>query len=94
MSEVFTRKQLVESVAKKHEISKSKAEVIVLDVLSDVAKALKKGQRVTLSPFGSFDVKKRAARKGRNPKTGEPVKIKARKVVRFKSYAGLKAAVG
>jgi DNA-binding protein HU-beta len=94
MSEVFTRKHLVELVAKKHELSKSKSEAILLDVLADLGKALKKGQKVTLSPFGTFEVKKRAARKGRNPKTGAPVKIKAKKVVRFKAYAGLKNTVG
>jgi len=94
MSDTFTRKDLVESLAKKQELSKVKAEAVILDLLSDISKALKKGQKVTLSPFGTFEVKKRPARKGRNPATGASIKIAAKKSVRFKSYAGLKNTIG
>jgi DNA-binding protein HU-beta len=94
MSGTYTRKDLVVALAKKHELSKAKAESIVLDLFTDLSKALKKGQKLTLSPFGTFEVKKRAARKGRNPATGATIKIAAKKVVRFKAYAGLKETIG
>jgi len=94
MSETYTRKDLVAALATKHELSKVQAEAIILDLFSDVSKALKKGKKVTVSPFGTFEVNKRAARKGRNPKTGASIKIAAKKVVRFKAYAGLKKTVG
>jgi DNA-binding protein HU-beta len=94
MSETYTRKDLVVSLAKKHELSKTKAEAIILDLFTDLSKALKKGQKLTLSPFGTFEVKKRPARKGRNPATGASIKIAAKKIVRFKAYAGLKNTIG
>lgn len=94
MSETFTRKELVESLAKQYELPKSTTDALVLELFSQVSKALKKGKKVTISPFGTFEVRKRAARKGRNPRTGETVKVKARKVVKFKAYAGLKETVG
>jgi DNA-binding protein HU-beta len=94
MSEAYTRKDLVDALAKTHTLSRAKTEAIVLDLFTNLSKALKKGQKVTLSPFGTFVVKKRAARKGRNPATGATVKIKAKKVVGFKPYAGLKGTIG
>lgn len=94
MSDAYTRKDLVLALAKAHGLSKAKAESIVLDMLSNLSKALKKGQRLTLSPFGAFEVRKRPARKGRNPATGASIKIAAKKVVRFKAYAGLKNTIG
>jgi DNA-binding protein HU-beta len=94
MSDTYNRKSLVAFLAKKHELSNAAAERIVLDTFADITKALKKGQVVTMFPFGTFQVKKRAARKGRNPKTGAAVRIPAKKIVRFKAYVGLKSAVG
>ncbi|HYA14682.1 MAG TPA: HU family DNA-binding protein [Syntrophales bacterium] len=61
--------------------------------LGSVKKALKKGESVTLVGFGTFSVSKRAARKGRNPQTGEPIKIAAKKVPKFSAGKALKAAV-
>ncbi|MFB3925489.1 MAG: HU family DNA-binding protein [Syntrophales bacterium] len=83
---------LVEEVAKVV-CSKKEAEMAVNSVFESIRKALKKGDRVTLPGFGSFSVSKRAARQGRNPRTGEPVKIKARKVPKFTAGKGLKEAV-
>jgi DNA-binding protein HU-beta len=58
-----------------------------------ITKALKKGDRVSLVGFGTFSVSKRKARTGRNPQTGKPIKIAARKVAKFKAGSELKKAV-
>lgn len=94
MSTVYSRKDAVALLVKNHELSKSQAEALMLGLFDDWSKALKKGRRLTLHPFGSFEVKKRAARKGRNPAAGASIKIAAKKVVKFKSYAGLKQTIG
>jgi nucleoid DNA-binding protein len=73
--------------------TKKEAGAAVDTVLSSIAKALKKGQKVTLPGFGTFSVVKRAARKGRNPRTGEALKIKASKAPKFTAGKGLKDAV-
>jgi nucleoid DNA-binding protein len=70
--------------------SKKEAKLALTAVTDAIKKALKKGQRVTIPGFGSFRVVKRAARKGRNPRTGEPVKIKASKKAKFTAGKGLK----
>lgn len=80
-------------MAKGAGISK-KAAASALDAFTtSVTDALKKGERVTLVGFGSFDVRKRAARKGRNPQTGKTLNIPARRVVRFRTGAELKDRV-
>jgi DNA-binding protein HU-beta len=89
----YTRKDLVAAIATKHGLSTAAAERIVLDLWAEVTKALKKGHIVTMSPFGTFTVIKRAARKGRNPTTGTSINIPATKSVRFKPYAGVKGAI-
>lgn len=73
--------------------TKKEAKAAVDCVLSTITKALKKKQTVTLIGFGTFKVDKRKARKGRNPRTGEPIKIKAKKVPKFVPGKGLKAAI-
>ncbi len=73
--------------------TKKEAGMAVDTVLDVIEKALKKGQKVTLPGFGTFSVVKRAARKGRNPRTGEPLKIKASKAPKFTAGKGLKDAV-
>ena len=73
--------------------SKKEAVMALNCVIGSITKALKKGQKVTLPGFGTFSVTKRAARKGRNPSTGEAIKIKATKVPKFKAGRGLKNAV-
>ena len=73
--------------------SKSCAVQAVDAFLGSVKKALKKGNKVTLVGFGTFSVSKRSARKGRNPQTGEALKIAAKKVPKFTAGKALKAAV-
>ena len=72
---------------------KKEAQAAVDTVLSSIGKALKKNNPVTLVGFGTFKVDKRKARKGRNPKTGEEIKIKAKKVAKFVPGKALKEAV-
>jgi DNA-binding protein HU-beta len=84
---------LVDVVAGKQKISKAAA-LAVVDALTDaIAGALKKGDKVTLVGFGSFDVAKRAARMGVNPRTRQKIKIKASKAPRFRAGKALKDAV-
>lgn len=81
---------LVEAVAKQTGLSKSAAQGAVDAVVENISKSLKKGQSVTLVGFGTFSVSKRKARTGRNPQTGEPIKISARKVPKFSAGKSLK----
>jgi DNA-binding protein HU-beta len=89
----MSKADLVEKIAKDAGISKAAAEKSVNSFIEGVKASLKKGQPVTLIGFGTFSVGKRAARTGRNPKTGEIIKIKAKKVARFKPGTELKNAV-
>jgi DNA-binding protein HU-beta len=85
--------ELVSAIAGDAGISKSAAEKALNSFTNNITKALKKGDGVALVGFGSFSVQKRAARNGRNPQTGEAIKIKARKVVKFAAGKGLKETV-
>jgi DNA-binding protein HU-beta len=85
--------ELVEHIAGKSDISKAAASRALASIIDAVTKTLKKGDTVTLVGFGTFSVSKRAARTGRNPRTGAPLKIKAAKVPRFKPGKGLKDAL-
>ncbi len=73
--------------------TKKEAEAAVNTIFGVIARALKKGNKVTLIGFGTFSVTKRAARKGRNPQTGKEMKIAAKRVPKFTPGKGLKAAV-
>jgi DNA-binding protein HU-beta len=73
--------------------TKKEAQEAVNCVFSSITKALKKKDTVTLIGFGTFKVQKRKARKGRNPQTGEPIKIKAKRVPKFVAGKALKDAV-
>ena len=75
--------ELIDAVAKDAGISKSQAQDAVESVIANVTKSLKKDQKVTLVGFGTFSTSKRAAREGRNPQTGRPIKIPAKKVAKF-----------
>ena len=89
----MNKQELAQEIAKKAELSKSKA-LETLNVTFDAIKgSLKKGQRVQLVGFGSFLVRKRKARTGRNPKTGETIQIAAKKVPAFSAGSELKQAV-
>ena len=89
----MTKAELVEAVAKSASLTKAAAEKAVGAFISTVSGALKKGDRVTLVGFGSFEVASRKARTGRNPQTGKEIKIKAKKVPKFTAGKGLKDAV-
>ncbi|MDH3588429.1 MAG: HU family DNA-binding protein [Gammaproteobacteria bacterium] len=85
--------ELIEAVAEAANLSKSDANDAVESVLECITKSLQKGDNVTLVGFGTFSVKRRAARTGRNPRTGEPLQIKASNAPGFKAGKGLKDAV-
>ena len=90
----MTKAELVDKMAKDAGISKVAASAALNSFMSSVTKALKKKDgKVTLVGFGTFSKVRRKARKGRNPQTGEPIKIKATNVVKFKSGKQLKDAV-
>ncbi len=86
----MTKAELIEIMAKESKLKKAEAERALSSFLNTVTKTLKKGDKVTLTGFGTFSVAKRKARKGRNPQTGEEIKIKASKVVKFKAGQTLK----
>ncbi|AZP13418.1 MULTISPECIES: HU family DNA-binding protein [Undibacterium] len=89
----MNKTELIDHIAKTADISKA-ASARALDALIGAVKVtLKKGNTVTLVGFGTFSVGKRAARTGRNPRTGEAIKIKAAKVPKFKPGKALKDAV-
>jgi DNA-binding protein HU-beta len=85
--------ELIEHIASKSDISKAAATRALASIIDAVKKTLKKGDTLTLVGFGTFSVTKRAARTGRNPRTGAALKIKAAKVPRFKPGKGLKDAL-
>lgn len=89
----MTKAELIGSIAKETKISKASAEKAINAFTNSVTKALKKGDRLTLTGFGTFSVAKRGARKGRNPQTGKEIKISAKKVAKFKVGKLLKSAV-
>ena len=84
---------LVSAVAKQAELSKKDAGLAVEAVFDAISGALEKGDKVQLIGFGTFDVSERAAREGRNPRTGETMKIAASKAPRFKAGKALKDRV-
>lgn len=86
----MNRVELVAEVAKKADLSKKDAEAAVKSVFDAIADALADGDKVQLIGFGTFDVAERAAREGRNPRTGETMKIEASKAPRFKAGKALK----
>lgn len=89
----MTKAELIDKIADKTKLTKKdsgKALEVVIDAISG---ALAKGNKVQLVGFGSFEVKKREARKGRNPQSGKPIMIPARKVPVFKAGKALKDAV-
>ena len=89
----MNKADFVANVADAAELSKTDAANAVDAMVSVITKALKKGDTVTLVGFGTFQVRKRAARQGRNPKTGEAIKIKASKKVAFRAAKDLKEAI-
>ena len=89
----MNKSELIDHIAKSADISKAAAGRALDAAVGAVRTSLKKGQTVTLVGFGSFYVGKRAARSGRNPRTGATIKIKAAKVPKFRAGKGLKDAI-
>lgn len=81
----MNKAELIEKIAKDADITRAQANEAMNSFTEAVVGALKKGDRVTLVGFGTFSVSERAARNGRNPQTGEVIKIKASKVPKFKA---------
>lgn len=89
----MNKAELIDSIADSADISKAAAGRALDATVDAVKKALKKGDMVTLVGFGTFYVGKRAARTGRNPRTGASIKIKAAKVPKFRAGKGLKDTI-
>ena len=89
----MTKAELIDKIAGETEVSKALAEKVLNSVTSQIGKCLKKSDKITLTGFGTFSVAKRKARTGRNPQTGQEIKIKATRVPKFKSGKALKDAV-
>lgn len=87
------KSELIDSIADSADLSKAAAGRVLDATIEAVKKAMKKGEMVTLVGFGTFYVGKRAARTGRNPRTGDAIKIKAAKVPKFRAGKGLKDAI-
>jgi DNA-binding protein HU-beta len=91
--ETVSSRQLALQIAEKHELSKKQANAIMDDLAGIITKQLKKGVRIRLNGLGILQVRKRPARMGRNPATGEAIKIKASKKVAFRAAKELKESV-
>jgi len=91
--ETVTLKHLAAQLAEDHELPKKQAEAVLNDMVGLITKHLKKGARVRVPRLGILQVRKRAARMGRNPATGEAIKIKASRKVAFRAAKELKEAV-
>lgn len=89
----MTKEELVAKVAQEAGITKTQAGKALTSILGSIEKALSKGDKVSLVGFGTFSVVRRAAREGRNPATGAPIKIPAANVPKFKAGKKLKEAV-
>jgi len=91
--ETISTRQLASQLAEKHEISQKSANGMLEDTISLITKHLKKGARIRLNGLGILVVRKRGPRMGRNPATGEAIKIKASKKVAFRASKELKEAI-
>ncbi|HWG81252.1 MAG TPA: HU family DNA-binding protein [Stellaceae bacterium] len=92
-SSTVTLKHLAAAVAEDHEMAKKQAEAVLGSMVDLVVKHLKKGDRIRIGGLGILVVRRRAARMGRNPATGEAIKIKASKKVAFRAAKDLKEAI-
>ncbi len=86
----MTKAELIDSVAAKASLPRAAAEVAVSAIFGDIVEALKRGERVNISGFGTFVVTERKARTGRNPKTGESIEISASRSAKFRAGKALK----
>jgi DNA-binding protein HU-beta len=92
-AETISLRQLAMQLADKHELPKKQANAMLDDLVVLITKQLKKGARIRLTGLGILQVRRRAARMGRNPATGEAIKIKASKKVAFRASKDLKQAI-
>jgi DNA-binding protein HU-beta len=91
--ETVTLKHLAESLSESHELPKKQVVAMLEDMVTTVTKHLKRGARIRIGGLGILQVRKRPARMGRNPATGEAIKIKASKKVAFRAAKELKESV-
>lgn len=89
----MTKQELVAKIANDAEITNKNAEKALASFIDNIKETLANGDKISLVGFGTFSVSERAAREGRNPKTGETIQISARNVPKFKAGKGLKEAV-
>ena len=89
----MNKAELISNVAEKTDLSKKEAEKAVSAVLASIEEAMAKGDKVQLVGFGTFEIRERAARKGRNPQTGDEINIAAARVPVFKAGKALRDAV-
>jgi DNA-binding protein HU-beta len=92
-SPILTLRHIAEKLSELHELPKRQANEMLTQVVELIAKSLKKGDKIRLSGLGILQVRKRAARTGRNPQTGEPIKIKASKKIAFRPAKELKEVI-
>ena len=92
-SRPVTLKHLAAALAEEHQLTKRACEAVLGDLVGTITKHLKKGERIRIAGLGILQVRKRAARMGRNPATGEAIKIKASKKAAFRAAKDLKLAV-
>ncbi|MBQ3085568.1 MAG: HU family DNA-binding protein [Clostridia bacterium] len=90
----MNKAELIAAVAAKADISQKEAGIVVAAVLDEIKDALKKGDKVQLVGFGSFEVREKAARTGKNPRTGETIAIPASKAPAFKAGKAFKDYIG
>jgi len=89
----MNKAELIDAISKDAKLSKVDAKRALESLTGNVTKALKKGDKVALIGFGTFSISNRSARTGRNPQTGATIKIKAKKVAKFKAGAALSSSV-
>ena len=92
-ADIVTLRHLATEVAETHGISQKQANEVLAEAITSISKHLKKGARIRIAGLGTLEVRKRAARMGRNPATGEAIKIKASKKVAFRAAKDLSEAI-
>jgi DNA-binding protein HU-beta len=90
----MTKNELIRELAEEFELPRKRVGELVESILDKMTSVLKSGDKVQLTPFGQFRIRDRAARMARNPQTGEPVKVPAKRVLKFVPGKTLKEAVG
>jgi DNA-binding protein HU-beta len=93
VSKQFNKTDLINALAEQHHLSKRACQKMLDDLITMITKHLKKGEKVKITGLGILQVRRRAARMGRNPATGEAIKIKASKKVAFRATKELKLAI-